>query len=917
MPKKTYPPIQLGQPGEEISRKDLNSLCRRFLHLHWLKLQRLQAWFSPRQRDCIEALPLLFHIDHPALPGYAGPDTPTGISEYRPPAAALRAAKRLARSFTYQRRVRIDPPILGLFLMGSIGSIAFSKGSDLDLWLCHHPELDSDALALLQQKCQQIEAWAEAEGLELHIFMIDPVRFRQGQHTPLSRESAGSTQHFLLLEEFYRTAVHLAGRKLLWWLVPPEHETAYDDYIAHLLQKRFVDSSTVIDLGGLAAVPADEFVSAGLWHLFKALDAPYKSLLKLQLLETYAAEYPNPQWLSNRIKQALFQGHLDPDRLDPYLLLYQKVEAALLAGGQSDLLELTRRSFLLKIKSTKAPFRSEPNLGLQNLLRSWGWNEPALTTETPPKTWRIEQLQREWQALTYSLEGSYQRLRKFAMDHGRSNTADNQDLILLGRKLKAALERRPGKIEVIHLTTGTNAGEPELTLDREQSADGEMLWVLYGNRPQAEPARVLKRTRSLIELLAWARLNHVYGRHSQWFLDPQLSLKKSEFGFLLHVLGQWDRGHRELTLDNYRRPARRIRSDLFLNIGVAARSVSQEGLQVASERFDPFSYGAARTSLVATTQRLSQNSWGEIQVNTFVGLEGLLDCLAQCLNQGKRQAQLRSHCFSSRTLALRVEGLYRQLAETFSTQPDTWFVLRGGRKFYLFNFENNQLQWQQAGDEAGLEATLAQPRNHFTPVVFDDRALEAAPLPLLYRHNQTGRVEIYLQALQGGHEIHVIDERGALFRQRYEDAPETAVLHRYSQFLDNLERRYGNALKVRYFRLTRDAGRNWQIQPLDVVPNPLPGIEVRVYAEETGGVKSSFTVFCNGREFASMELGDRVFKEAANFIRQLRQGQMRYPVFISDLDVPPPVLGVPTEAGVHTAPLLVYKRQTEDRFNQA
>ncbi len=38
-------------------------------------------------------------------------------------------------------------------------------------------------------------------------------------------EDCGSTQHILLLDEFYRTAVRLAGKRILWNMVPCDEET--------------------------------------------------------------------------------------------------------------------------------------------------------------------------------------------------------------------------------------------------------------------------------------------------------------------------------------------------------------------------------------------------------------------------------------------------------------------------------------------------------------------------------------------------------------------------------------------------------------------------------------------------------------------------------------------------------------------
>ncbi|MFO6483685.1 hypothetical protein ACLBR5_02245 [Escherichia coli] len=46
--------------------------------------------------------------------------------------------------------------------------------------------------------------------------LIDENRFRHNESGSLGGEDCGLTQHILLLDEFYRTAVRLAGKRILW-----------------------------------------------------------------------------------------------------------------------------------------------------------------------------------------------------------------------------------------------------------------------------------------------------------------------------------------------------------------------------------------------------------------------------------------------------------------------------------------------------------------------------------------------------------------------------------------------------------------------------------------------------------------------------------------------------------------------------
>ncbi|EGH18140.1 adenylate cyclase, partial [Pseudomonas savastanoi pv. glycinea str. race 4] len=89
--------------------------------------------------------------------------------------------------------------------------------------------------------------------------------------------------------------------------------------------------------------------AAGLWQLFKGIESPYKSVLKLLLIEVYSSEHPRVQCLSLRFKQAVFANQLDLDELDPYVVVYRRIEEHLQARNEQERLELVRRSLYLKV----------------------------------------------------------------------------------------------------------------------------------------------------------------------------------------------------------------------------------------------------------------------------------------------------------------------------------------------------------------------------------------------------------------------------------------------------------------------------------------------------------------------------------------------------------------------------------------
>ncbi|MDY6798321.1 MAG: hypothetical protein SVX28_06180, partial [Pseudomonadota bacterium] len=64
------PPIVLDY-DEGIDRKTLKRLTDRFLEVNRQRWSRARSALTYRQQVILDLLPLVFHLNHPALPGYA------------------------------------------------------------------------------------------------------------------------------------------------------------------------------------------------------------------------------------------------------------------------------------------------------------------------------------------------------------------------------------------------------------------------------------------------------------------------------------------------------------------------------------------------------------------------------------------------------------------------------------------------------------------------------------------------------------------------------------------------------------------------------------------------------------------------------------------------------------------------------
>ena len=408
IPRAHLSPPALNQRTE---RQVLQQLRGRFLRVNQGRLARAVEGLAPRQQALLNLLALLFHINHPLLPGYVSDCTPAGVSGYKPDALALASARHLVHDFSCSMGSACQSqPIHGLFLMGSLGTLAQTAQSDMDVWVCLAPDLNDAAVSALRKKCRRLEAWATSQGCEAHFFLID---------AQLRNDEGDEPRQRLLLDEFYRTAIWLAGRTPMWWWVPVHEEARYAEFACGLLETGVIDRDETIDLGHLAHIAPGEFLGAGLWQLLKGIEAPYKSLLKLLLIEVYASEHPQVSCLSLGFKQRVYANQLDLDEMDPYVVVYRRIERYLEGRGELQRLELVRRSLYLKVghelSNGEAGMLWQRRL-LKRLTREWGWDEQHLAMLDNRSQWQAQQVSHERRALARELSASYRSLRQFARD---------------------------------------------------------------------------------------------------------------------------------------------------------------------------------------------------------------------------------------------------------------------------------------------------------------------------------------------------------------------------------------------------------------------------------------------------------------------------------------------------------------------
>lgn len=941
----------LGGAGFDQARAQ--QVVKRLLAYNQYRYERTLSALTERQKHFLDVLPLLYHVNSDKLPGFVGPECPCGMARYQPSKDVLRSASTLSMGYQYQQRRIGHPAIRSLFIMGSCGSLGHSGGSDFDIWLCHDSNLDEESMALLQNKAAEIERYAETLGIELHFFLMDAKRFIRGERNDLGQEDCGSAQHQLLLDEFYRTSILLAGCYPVWWLVPPDYEHQYEDFVYRLYQQRFASEEDVIDFGGLSEISAGEFVGAGMWQLYKAIASPYKSILKLFLTESYASAYPNHEPLSITLKARLFDDQVKLEKLDPYLLLYDKLEDYLLEREEVERLELVRRCLYFKAnipmgQSTRRKHWKRDLL--RPLILNWGWSDGQLAHLDNRSHWHVHIVMEERKHLVNELIHSYKFLSAFGREHEDETMMSAKDMTLLGHKLYATFDRKPGKIDFINPGISKHIQEEKLSLhllrQHVRRRIPQMNWSLYTGiaRPGTTDAPV-KRSANLIELLGWCHVNRVMDRGTNVVMyQGQQHGKDYELKEILNSFQTMPLPD-AIEPDFNTSPVPTFIA-LYVNVFVDPMShYTRRGISKISNRTDSLGFSALKENLVLTIDQLQYNSWREVLSTRYEGQNALLRVIEDFLNAyppGSKQQrpQIQVHCYCatrSKAIAARVQEVLDEMQQCFygnRIAERRRYVLQIGEQYHLIQMRQGRPMIDHFERAAHLFKKLASPQPHYSQIVLDSQALKGTILQMICKHSKPGVLQVfYIQEIgqqqQLTAQIYLIDERGSIIRWRTPMYNEAALINPIHHFLRQVEyrqnrHRYGNKTvrerPIEYYEVQLpNKEESLRLRPI----RPKEGLgkgryfDVHAQVDYDAQNRLGFTLFCEQREFSQLEHGEQVYKALVRHLVSLRKHNKPYPVYITDIAISDRLHNQHFKQVLQTATYLDYKHKLETRLNQA
>lgn len=505
---------------------------KKFLKQNQMSLLTAFDIFKAKQADLFQIIPYLLHenIEFPGM-GSVKEKTPCGICDYVPDVETISILKKYLTSAEIPVRRNQEHSIEGLFTIGSVGSLAQTSGSDIDYWVCYDRERCKEAqIKLLRKKLESMEKMvADRFELQVTFFLVDIQDARMNDFGDSSDESSGSAQGRLLKEEFYRTMIYVAGKIPLWAVLPTPISLNYYNSILNSISS-FDNLSRYIDLGDIHAIPSSEYFGASIWQMFKWLKSPFKSVIKMALLENFIYGYGKESLLCNRYKDEWMNSGVQM-RLaqnDSYFILLENLVKHYRDRGDETSVRLLLTCFFLKLAISKDSQIDNTVFGLRKILleksmAKWGWSKDEVFHIGSFKSWNYSEIIRLSHTIEKAMVQKYKTVNKAFENllQGRSKISP-EDRTVLGRKIYIEFSKQPGKVEKVLLVSRSDRHLQGLHLKYVQKNSKVGTWTLINRQSKSmeHKEESLVDAHTIEEIGAWLIHNSLYNENTVINLIP-------------------------------------------------------------------------------------------------------------------------------------------------------------------------------------------------------------------------------------------------------------------------------------------------------------------------------------------------------------------------------------------------------------
>jgi adenylate cyclase class 1 len=624
-----------------------------FLRYNQSKINRILETLSATDRLVFTVIPRLLHINKEGLPGYIQDDVPCGIHNFKIHQEYQMAAERLFPNVIMRGGENHSSFIETLLLMGSTGSMAQSPKSDLDFTLLvDKHSVSPERLVLFDKKLKLIEEWTwNTFNLEIHFFNNDILDVKNDIFGESDSESTGSAQAKLLKEEMYRTAVITGGKIPFWWIVPLNTDDLMYRNLHHLVKtnQTLLNPDDFLDIGNVDDISQDEFFGGSIWALIKSFKAPFKTLIKMGLLEEYMFNNTKSNLLCHDIKKKIFSG-VPYEKIDAYKILFERVEKYFLATKTAHEVDALRIAFYLKTGSKVNNYElvhGSTDLNkkmLIELINGWDWSPEKMEELNTYLNWQMMKKVALGNRTNQILMNSYKKISgaNSKLGSGKSLITE-RDTHLLGRKLFSFYRKTLNKVENLFALVDGETSEKELTFFLHQTNPaGKGTWYLIRGKTLAlleliPPENIIKKASTLQFLVAFTCFNNLFNDDTSLLLRAeQQSIKDQDLRALLSDLSSFLAQVNIADISNEDLLANASIKQAFVIVDFGnpiPKEITLENINECKTQKEYSNYITKRLERIRSVVTIYLTSWGELFCKTYSGINCMERSLKNLLLQ--------------------------------------------------------------------------------------------------------------------------------------------------------------------------------------------------------------------------------------------------------------------------------------------
>jgi adenylate cyclase, class 1 len=651
-PSPEFSEEQIKKVRSKLEKSDAEALCdnrQSFLQFNRFKIHRNLITLSEIDQTIFLIIPRLLHVHQEGLPGYFEGNPPCGIHNFTLDKEAQYALEKMFPDVIIRRNPELKPVIHTALLMGSVGSIAQTKKSDLDYTLLiDKNDFTEESMKLFQKKLNLIETWTwDNFNLETHFFINDSEEVKNNIFGESDSESTGSALAKLLKEEMYRTMIIVTGKVPFWLISPVDSDDDKYDELYQKLQNgdTLLKREEFIDMGNVDDISQGEYFGGAIWALIKSFKSPFKTLMKMGILEEYMFGNTKSNLLCHQVKDKYFDDvpYLD---IDPYLIMFERVQQFFKETKDEEAVDALRHAFYLKVgtrvesSELAKPSKNWKKNTLVNMLEEWGWDADKVERLNDYSNWQMMHKVDLGNKINKILMASYKNIseKNKTLDPSESLITE-KDTHLLGRKLFSFYRTAPNKVDNLGALVDGKTAETELTFLLEQKTTRDKAtWYLIRGRTRAfleqiEDDDIIKKSSTLPFLMAFTVFNNLYNEDTQIMLRAEGgAMKESDLEVLLDQLRQFIASVNIAALSNEDLLDDAKVNQLFMLIDFGTPpppEITMGNINDCKNNDELNKFITRRIDRIKSITTTYLTSWGELFCKTYSGL----NCMARCIGE--------------------------------------------------------------------------------------------------------------------------------------------------------------------------------------------------------------------------------------------------------------------------------------------